>query len=131
MRKLRLFRLNSARRSLSPLVFKTVHATFAAHGSSVERSLVMSPSLLGEFVKSTVYLVMTVTMNHHQVAIPVVRPSAIAVMECDQVFRRAEESARLAVPCLVLQQRREAPRHTWVCAPSCRPIAPVAVVRAR
>jgi hypothetical protein len=38
----RIARLNSARRSLSPLVFKTVHATFAAHGSSVERSLVMS-----------------------------------------------------------------------------------------
>ena len=82
-------------------------------------------------MKSTVYLVMTVTMNHRQVAIPVVRPIAIAVMEFDQVFRREEESARLAVPCLFLQQRREAPRHTRVFAPSCRPIAPVAVVRAR
>jgi hypothetical protein len=52
-------------------------------------------------------------------------------MEFDQVFRREEESARLAVPCLFLPQRREAPRHTRVFAPSCRPIAPVAVVRAR
>src|SRR5262249_22495763 len=32
---------------------------------------------------------------------------------------------------LLLQQRREAPRHARVFAPSCRPIAPVAVVRAR
>jgi hypothetical protein len=82
-------------------------------------------------VKSTVYLVMTVTMNRRQVAIPVVRPIAIAVMEFDQVFRLAVESARLAVSCLFLQQRREAPRHARVCAPPCRPIAPVAVVRAR
>src|SRR5262245_32107726 len=74
---------------------------------------------------------MTVTMNRRQVAIPVVRPIAIAVMEFDQVFWREEESARLAVPCLLLQQRREAPRHARVFAPSCRPIAPVAVVRAR
>ena len=82
-------------------------------------------------MKSTVYLVMTVTMNHRQVDISVVRPIAIAVMAFDQGFRREEESARLAVPCLFLQQRREAPRHTRVFAPSCRPIAPVAVVWAR
>src|SRR5215470_17019590 len=74
---------------------------------------------------------MTVTMNRRQVAIPVVRPIAIAVMEFDQVFRLEEESARLAVPLLFLQQRREAPRHAWVFAPPCRPIAPVAVVQAR
>src|SRR5215470_16208355 len=74
---------------------------------------------------------MTVTMNRCQVAVPVVRPIPIAVMKFDQVFRCKEESARLAVSCLFLQQRREAPRHAWVCAPPCRPIAPVAVVRAR
>jgi hypothetical protein len=71
----------------------------------------MSTSLLGEFVKSTVSLVMTGTMNHRQVDISVVRPLAIAVMEFDPGFRREAESARLAVPCLFLQQRREAPRH--------------------
>ena len=82
-------------------------------------------------MKSTVYLVMTVTMNRRQVNIPVVRPIALAVMEFDQVFRLEKESARLAVPFLFLQQRREAPRHAWACAPPCRPIAPVAVVQAR
>ena len=35
-------------------------------------------------MKSTVYLVMTVTMNRRQIAVPVVRPIAIAVMEFDQ-----------------------------------------------
>jgi len=79
-------------------------------------------------VKSTVYLVMTVTMERRQVAIPVVRPIAIAVMEFDQVFRREVESARFAVPCLLFQQRREASRHAWVFAPPCRPVAPVPVV---
>src|SRR5215831_9868048 len=110
-----------------PSVRDTAH-TFAAHGSSVERSHVMSTSLLGEGVKSTVYLVMTVTMNRRQVAIPVVRPIAIAVMEFDQVFRLEVESARFAASCLFVQKRREAPRHAWVFAPPCRPIAPVPIV---
>jgi hypothetical protein len=57
--------------------------TFAAHGSSVERSLVMSTYPLGEFVTSTVYLVMTVTMNCRQVDVPVVGPISIAVMVFD------------------------------------------------
>ena len=82
-------------------------------------------------MKSTVYLVMTVTMDRRQVAVPVVRPIAITVMEFDQVFRLEVESARFAVPCLCFQQRREASRHAWVCAPPCRPIAPVPVVQAR
>ena len=82
-------------------------------------------------MKSTVYLVMTVTMNCRQVDVPVVRSIAIDVMEFDQVFRLEEESARLAVSCLFLQQRCKAPRHAWVFTPPCRPIAPVAVVQAR
>ena len=82
-------------------------------------------------MKSTVYLVMTVTMDRRQVAVPVVRPIAIAVMEFDQVFRLEIESARLATPGLFLQQRREPPRHAGVFTPPCRPIAPVPVVQAR
>jgi len=82
-------------------------------------------------VKSTVYLVVTVTMNRRQVGVPVVRSISIDVMEFDQVFRLEEESARLTAPCLFLQQRREPPRHTWVFTPPCRPIAPVPVVQAR
>ena len=82
-------------------------------------------------MKSTVYLVVTVTMNRRQVDVPVVRSIAIDMMEFDQVFRLEEESARLAVSCLFLQQRCKAPRHAWVFTPPCRPIAPVAVVQAR
>ena len=82
-------------------------------------------------MKSTVYLVMTVTMNRRQVAVPVVRSLAIDVMEFDQVFRREEEAARLAVPCLFLQQRRESTRHAGIFTPPCRPIAPVPIVQAR
>jgi hypothetical protein len=52
-------RLHSARGSLPPLVSRTVHAPFEAHGSSGDRTLVMSTSPLGEFVKSTVSLVVT------------------------------------------------------------------------
>src|SRR5262245_37463258 len=74
---------------------------------------------------------MTVTMDRRQVAVPVVRPIAIAVMEFDQVFRLEVESARFAAPYLFFQQRREAPRHARVFAPPCRPIAPVPVVQAR
>jgi hypothetical protein len=81
-------------------------------------------------VKSTVYLVMTVTMNRRKVDVPVVSPISIEVMDFDQVIRLEEESACLAVPFLFLQQRRKSPRHAWVCAPSCRPIPPVSVIRA-
>jgi hypothetical protein len=53
-------------------------------------------------VKATVYLVMTVTMDRRQGAVPVVRPMAIAVMAFDQGFRLAVASARLAAPGLLL-----------------------------
>ena len=59
-------------------------------------------------MKSTVYLVMTVTMNRRQVDVPVIRSISIDVMEFDQVFRLEEESARLAARCLFLQHHREA-----------------------
>ncbi len=123
-------RLNSARGSLPPLVSRTVRATFAAHGSSVERSLVMSTYPLGEFVKSTVYLVMTVTMNRRKVDVPVVGSVSIEVMVFDQVLRLEKESTCLAAPSLFLQQRRKSPRHAWVLPPSCRPVAPVPIIRA-
>jgi len=85
---------------------------------------------LGAFVKSTVALVMTVTMNRRKGDVPGVRTMAIKVMECAQVIRLEEESARRATPFLVLQKRRESPRYAWVVAPSCRPIAPVPVIQA-
>jgi hypothetical protein len=81
-------------------------------------------------VTSTVYLVVTVPMNRRKVDGPVVGPMAIEVMAFDQVIRLEEESARPAAPFLLLQKRRESPRHAWVCAPSCRPIAPVPVIQA-
>jgi hypothetical protein len=56
-------RLNSARGSLPPLVFKTVRATLAAHGSSIDRTPVMSTLFTGVLMSSPVYLVMTVTVN--------------------------------------------------------------------
>jgi hypothetical protein len=123
-------RLHSARGSLPPLVFRTVRATFAAHGSSVDRTLVMSTSPRGEFVTSTVYLVMTVTMNCRKVEVPVIGAISIQVMDFDQVIRREAESARLAAPLLLLHQRRQSPRYAWVLPPPCRPIPPVPVIRA-
>ena len=81
-------------------------------------------------MKSTVYLVVTVTMNRRKVDVPVVGPMTIKVMEFDQVIRLEEESARLAAPFLWFQKRRESPRHAWVFAPPCRPIAPVPVIQA-
>jgi hypothetical protein len=56
----------------------------------------MSTYPLGEFVVSTVYLVVTVTVNRRQVAIPVVAVIAIEVMDFDQRWRREDESTRLA-----------------------------------
>lgn len=81
-------------------------------------------------MKSTVYLVVTVTMNRRKVDVPVVGPIAIQVMDFDQVIRLEEESARLAAPCLLLHQRRQSPRYARVLTPPCRPIAPVPVIRA-
>lgn len=46
-----------------PLVSRTVRATLAAHGSSIDRTLVMSTLSTGVFTSSPVYLVMTVTVN--------------------------------------------------------------------
>jgi hypothetical protein len=43
----------------------------------------MSTDPLGEFVKPTVYLVVTVTMNHRKVDVPVVRAIAIEMMTLD------------------------------------------------
>jgi hypothetical protein len=57
----------------------------------------MSTYPLGEFVVSTVYLVVTVTVNRHQVAIPVVAVIAIEVMGFDQGLQREDESTRFAV----------------------------------
>lgn len=88
----------------------------------------MSTSPLGAFVKSTVYLVMTVTMNRRQVDVPVMVASTIEVMAFNQVLRLEKESACLAASFLSLQQCRKSPRHTWVLTPSCRPIAPVPVI---
>jgi hypothetical protein len=81
-------------------------------------------------VTSTVYLVVTVTMNRRKVEVPVVGSMAIEVMEFDQVIRLEVESARLAAPFLLLQKRRESPRHAWVFTPLYRPITPVPVIQA-
>jgi len=60
----------------------------------------MSTYPLGEFVVSTVYLVVTVTVNRRQVAIPVVAVIAIEVMDFDQRLRREDESTRFAASLL-------------------------------
>src|SRR5262249_43319713 len=73
---------------------------------------------------------MTVTVDRRKVKVPVLGPIAIAVMDLDQVLRPEEESTRLAVPFLFLQQHRKAPWHARVFTPPCRPIAPVPVIRA-
>jgi hypothetical protein len=81
-------------------------------------------------VKSTVYLVMTVTMNRRKVDGPVVRAIAIEMMTFDQVIRLEKEPTGLAAPLLFLQQRRKSPRHARVASPSCRPVAPVPIIGA-
>jgi Transposase and inactivated derivatives len=53
----------SPRGSPSPLVFKTVRVPFETHGSSVDRALVMSTIHFGNLFSSTVYLVVTVTVD--------------------------------------------------------------------
>ena len=72
--------LNSAKGSLPPLVCRTVHATFIAHGSSCGSAFVIStiPMRTGSAV--TVYLVVTVTMDRHQITIGVVSSLLIAMM---------------------------------------------------
>ncbi len=49
---------------------------------------------------STVYLVVTVTVNRRPVAIPVVAVIAIEVMDFDQRLRREDESTRFAASLL-------------------------------
>lgn len=52
----------------------------------------MSTYPLGEFMVSTVYLVVTVTVNRRQVAMPVVAVFAIEVMGLNQRLWREDES---------------------------------------
>ena len=64
----------------------------------------MSTYPVGEFVVSTVYLVVTVTVDRRQVVIPVVAVIAIEVMDFDQRWRREEdESTRLAASLLAFE----------------------------
>ena len=65
----------------------------------------MSTYPLGEFVVSAVYLVVTVTVNCRQVAIPVVAVIAIEVMDFDQRLRREDESTRFAASLLFSNSR--------------------------
>jgi hypothetical protein len=60
-----------------------VRATLAAHGSSVERSLVTSTQFSVEFMLSTMYLVVTVPMNDYQIDISVVVMLSVKVMYLD------------------------------------------------
>jgi hypothetical protein len=92
--------LGSAKGSPPPLAFKTVLATFAAHGSSVDGALIMSTYPLGEFLLSTVYLVVTVTVNRRRIVIPVVAVIAIEVMDLNRRWRREDESTSLAASLL-------------------------------
>src|SRR5262245_25393711 len=73
---------------------------------------------------------MTVTVDCRKIEVSVLGPIAIQMMDLDQILRLEEEPARLAVPCLSLQQCCQAPWHAWVFPPSCRPITPVPVIRA-
>src|SRR4051812_6733231 len=73
-------RLNSAKGSLPPLVCRTVHASFLAHGSSSGSALVISTIPLRTISAASVYLVVTVTVNRLQIAIGVVSSLPTAVM---------------------------------------------------
>jgi hypothetical protein len=88
----------------------------------------MSTSPLGEFVKSTMYLVVTVTMDRRKVDVPVVGALAVEMMAVDQVIRLEKESTCLAAPLLFLPQRRKALWPTRVVSPSCRPVSPVPII---
>lgn len=69
-------------------------------------ALVMSTRSLDEFVVFTVYPVVTVTVNHRQVVIPVVVVVAIPVMNLDQRLRHEHQPTGLAASLLRLQQLR-------------------------
>ena len=81
-------------------------------------------------MKSTVYLVMTVTMNRRKVDVPAVRAITIEMMTLDQVIRLEKESTGLAAPLLLFQQGCKALRHSWVLPTPCRPVSPVPIIRA-
>ena len=73
-------RLNSAKRSLPPLVCRTVHAGFLAHGSSSRTAFVISTIPVRTIATTTVYLVVTVAVDRHQIAIGAIPALLIAVM---------------------------------------------------
>ena len=79
--------LNSAEGSPPPLVFRTVRATFAAHGSSVDGALVMSTQQCGEFMLSTMNLIMAVTVHCCKIAVSVVTSLSIQMVNLDQSIR--------------------------------------------
>ena len=81
-------------------------------------------------MKSTVYLVMTVTMNRRKVDVPAVRAITIEVMTLDQVIRLEKESTGLAAPLLFFQQGCKTLRHAWVLSTPRRPVSPVPVIGA-
>lgn len=124
-------RLNSARESPLPLVFRTVHATFAAHGSSMDWTLVMSTSPLGECTLSTVYPVVPVAMDCRSVDGLVVMTISIEVMEVDKCLGQEAKSTCLALASVLFEPRSQAARDPGRGSATARPLPPIALVRTR
>ena len=93
--------LNSAKGSLPPLVCRTVHAGFLAHGSSSRAALVISTIPLRTITTASMYLVVTVTMNRHQIPIRVVPALVVAVMHLQKRLWQEDEST-MATPTVLV-----------------------------
>ena len=84
-------RLNSAKGSLPSLVCRTVHAGFLAHGSSSRTAFVISTIPLRTITTASMYLVVTVTMDRHQIAIGVIPAVLITVMDFEKRLWQEDE----------------------------------------
>src|SRR5262245_50542191 len=84
-------RLNSAKGSLPPLVCRTVHASYPAHGSSSGPALVISTLPIRLIATAPVYLVVTVTVDRHQIAPGVIAVLLIAVMHFQKRLWQEDE----------------------------------------
>jgi hypothetical protein len=80
---------------------------------------------------TSVYLVVTVTVDRHQIAIRSIPAVLIAVMDFQQRLWQEDESTVSTSTMSIPQQSRDPCRNPRIGAAPCRPVAPIAIEGAR
>ena len=104
---------------------------FLAHGSSSRTAFVISTIPVRTITTASVYLVVTVTLHRHQIAIGVIAAVLIAVMHFQKRLWQEDEPTISTSTVLIPQQGCDPWRDPRIRAAPCRPVAPVPIKGAR